>query len=186
MSKKLSEEQRRKMSESAKKRECKIQKGMQERKPHYFIDGVEFKECAKCKTIKELDSFWKEKRRWDGLGSKCKDCANTAAKKRYHNNVGFAAKDKKFAINRRREIKKQCIEYLGNKCGRCDLEHEYLKNTAIFQFHHRYPEEKDFAIASVGHRKFEKLKNELDKCLLLCANCHNLVHWQIDGSDDEL
>lgn len=37
------------------------------------------------------------------------------------------------------------------------------------------PLEKEFTISG-GTRSFESLKLELDKCVLLCANCHRELH----------
>jgi formate-dependent nitrite reductase cytochrome c552 subunit len=48
------------------------------------------------------------------------------------------------------------------------------------EFHHLEPSEKDFGIGSKGHtRSFEKIKLELDKCNLLCANCHREEHSKL-------
>jgi hypothetical protein len=43
-------------------------------------------------------------------------------------------------------------------------------------FHHLNTEEKDFAISDGNIRSFEKIKSELDKCILLCSNCHAEIH----------
>ena len=45
----------------------------------------------------------------------------------------------------------------------------------VYDFHHRDPSQKDFSI-SKNAKSFEKCKQELDKCDLLCANCHRLRH----------
>lgn len=56
------------------------------------------------------------------------------------------------------------------KCG-------YNKCEAALQFHHRNPEEKSFGIAAKGEaRSWVKTVKELDKCDLLCANCHAELH----------
>jgi predicted HNH restriction endonuclease len=49
-----------------------------------------------------------------------------------------------------------------------------------FDFHHLDPAEKDFSIAKVTKLHFgEAIFAELDKCALLCANCHREVHGGI-------
>lgn len=70
-------------------------------------------------------------------------------------------------------IKRQCIDYLGGKCMRCGLEDECVN---LYDFHHRDPKEKDFTIGDARRRTFESLQEELDKCELLCANCHRRAH----------
>ena len=68
------------------------------------------------------------------------------------------------------------IKYLGGKCKRCGLECEE-DMIGVFSFHHRNPEEKDFGISSKYDRlSWEKIKKELDKCELVCNNCHGRIH----------
>ena len=73
--------------------------------------------------------------------------------------------------NKRLKTKIQCIEYLGGKCQNCG----YDKSYGALDFHHKNPSEKDFCIT--GDKSFEILKPELDKCILLCANCHRELHY---------
>lgn len=74
---------------------------------------------------------------------------------------------------RRRTVKRMAVEYKGGKCIRCG----YSKCITALQFHHRDPAEKDFGIgAKGGMAAWSKLKIELDKCDLLCSNCHAEIH----------
>jgi len=74
---------------------------------------------------------------------------------------------------KRRALKNKAIEYKGGKCISCG----YNKCPGALTFHHTNPAEKEFGIASDGiYRKFEKIKEELDKCILLCMNCHAELH----------
>lgn len=83
-------------------------------------------------------------------------------------------KDTKRSRERRKEFKTKAILYLGGKCIKCD----YAKSMNALEFHHRNPNEKEFSLskALTGKWKWERLKAELDKCDLLCANCHREVH----------
>lgn len=73
----------------------------------------------------------------------------------------------------RKKTKKLLIEYKGGKCEICG----YNKCDRALQFHHRNPEEKDFGLSTRGLTKsLEELKREVDKCALLCGNCHMEVH----------
>lgn len=78
------------------------------------------------------------------------------------------------SVQRRRlKIKQMAVEYKGGKCEVCG----YNKCNRALQFHHRDPTEKDFGIASKGVcRAWEKVKEELDKCAMVCANCHAEIH----------
>lgn len=60
-------------------------------------------------------------------------------------------------------------------CTRCGEKH-----LATLDFHHRDPAAKGFGIAAaLGRMSSEKrLKQEIDKCDILCANCHRKLHWE--------
>lgn len=83
------------------------------------------------------------------------------------------------AVQRKRDnLKLQAVAYKGGKCECCG----YNKCVQALEFHHLDPNEKDFGIGSGGvTRSFEKLKVELDKCIMLCANCHREVHAGLIG-----
>jgi hypothetical protein len=58
-------------------------------------------------------------------------------------------------------------------CKECGERHP-----ACLEFHHRDPEHKKFLIASVAFRlSDEKMKAEIEKCDVLCSNCHRKHHW---------
>ena len=79
--------------------------------------------------------------------------------------------DKHQAAARRCALKERAIAYLGGACRICG----YDKWPAAFDFHHLDPMGKDFTI-SEAMTSWERIKPELDKCELLCANCHREVH----------
>jgi hypothetical protein len=77
--------------------------------------------------------------------------------------------------NRQRTERKQwAIEYKGGKCARCGG----VFHPAVYDFHHKDPTQKDFAPARALRLSIERAKAELDKCDLLCSNCHRLTHHE--------
>lgn len=76
--------------------------------------------------------------------------------------------------DRFREYKKQAVEYKGGKCQKCG----YDKCVAALDFHHINPEEKDPNWRKMRNWTFERIKPELDKCILVCGNCHAEIHYQ--------
>lgn len=72
-----------------------------------------------------------------------------------------------------RQEKQKMVDYKGGKCERCG----YNKCIAALEFHHKDPTQKDFDISSGPSFKMKKMKNELDKCNLLCSNCHKEFHF---------
>jgi len=78
----------------------------------------------------------------------------------------------KAVAKRRKKVKLMAIEYKGSKCQICG----YKKCVAALELHHIKKSEKSFGIGDKGYtRSWEKTRLELDKCVLLCANCHREV-----------
>lgn len=82
----------------------------------------------------------------------------------------------KHVMKRRKKIKEMAIEYMGGCCRECG----YKKCIAALEFHHLDPTKKDFSLSNRGYcRSWEKVKKELDKCIMVCANCHREIHWKM-------
>jgi 5-methylcytosine-specific restriction endonuclease McrA len=71
-----------------------------------------------------------------------------------------------------RSVKQRCIDYLGGSCQLCG----YKRCNSALELHHKDPNEKDPDYLKLRNRSFEKIEKELDKCALLCSNCHREVH----------
>lgn len=79
----------------------------------------------------------------------------------------------KAVAKRRKKIKELAIAYKGGKCCIC----EYSKCKSALDFHHLDNSEKKFGLSVKGlTRSWIKTKEELDKCVLVCANCHREIH----------
>ena len=106
------------------------------------------------KENKSLSDFY-NRRGKSGSSCYCKICSNDQA------------------LDRQRKFKIDCIEYKGGCCSLCG----YKKYIGALEFHHKNPSEKDFTIANQKKTKFDdRIKKELDKCILVCANCHREIH----------
>jgi len=83
-----------------------------------------------------------------------------------------AEKNKQFAEKRRQWL----VNYKsGLKCARCGESHP-----ATLTFHHVKPLDKSFAIGDTRFTlkiSLKRLLAEIDKCEVLCANCHAKEHW---------
>jgi len=78
-----------------------------------------------------------------------------------------------YVIKRRKQIRLKAIRQLGGRCMKCG----YSKYPEVLEFHHKNPKQKDFNVSAKGHcRSWERVKKEIEKCLLLCANCHREIH----------
>ncbi len=77
----------------------------------------------------------------------------------------------------RKKQKIYAVNYLGGKCVLCG----YDKSMRALQFHHKDAKGKDFTISkSSPYIKEDVLNAELDKCILLCSNCHAELHENLD------
>lgn len=74
--------------------------------------------------------------------------------------------------NFRTRLKERATYVLGNKCQICG----YDKCIQALDFHHVNPEEKEFDFKGNTNRSWQATRNEIQKCILLCANCHREVH----------
>ena len=82
---------------------------------------------------------------------------------------------------RRNNLKIKAIEYKGGKCEICG----YDKCVDALDFHHLDPSEKEFRISDGYTRSWEKVQIELDKCMLVCANCHREIHAELHKKEKE-
>lgn len=107
----------------------------------------------------------------DNRGTKriCKICENEyeGGHRRHKDKCGRC-----YSLAYRTRTKQQAINYKGGKCSVCG----YDKYLGSLHFHHVYPETKSYTIGQINFRKFELIVDELDKCILVCSNCHGEIH----------
>ena len=105
------------------------------------------------------------------------------ARKRAYQNAWYAKnKDKRDAANSRWE--KKNVDFFkefkqGLACERCGEREPFC-----LEFHHKDPSQKDFDVSTAVRRFSRKrLMEEIDKCLILCANCHRKEHRRLKELD---
>jgi len=117
------------------------------------------KKCRTCGLEKDRSSFPATGThvRADGVRTRlvkadCKECHNAKTMLRHQ----------------------QMLEQLGVvfACERCG----YDRCKSNIEFHHRDPSEKDFTVAGRPSVSMKKLKEEIDKCVVLCSICHGELH----------
>ena len=129
--------------------------------------------CDTCKTSKNLLAFNKNRAKKDGLNSICKECSKLRSRKYYKEN-----REKHIKVIRTRNILlqkriKSCINKIKNAgCQTCSE-----RSFCCIDFHHINEEERENHISAMAHYcSLKKLKEEIEKCCLLCANCHRKFH----------
>lgn len=79
--------------------------------------------------------------------------------------------------NTTRNHKITLVQYKGGKCEICG----YNRCIAALDFHHRNPNEKDPNWRNMRRWNPERVKREVNKCQLVCRNCHSEIHYGING-----
>lgn len=133
------------------------------------------KKCCTCKKQKSLSEFVKSRKTKDGYGWRCKECHNKAERESRIKNKKLPEYETylKYLRDWKERFKKECIRYKGGKCSVCG----YDKCVAALDFHHINPTEKDFKIGKGRHVLDDIMERELDKCILICTNCHRELHY---------
>ncbi|MBP9751982.1 MAG: HNH endonuclease [Candidatus Moranbacteria bacterium] len=76
---------------------------------------------------------------------------------------------------RRKAMRARAVEYKGGRCSRCG----YDRCDAALEFHH-VDGQKDFGISQDGlTRSWERIRKEIEKCILICSNCHREEHVRL-------
>lgn len=127
------------------------------------------KTCYTCKANKDIQDFNKNKSRKDGFNSICRQCSKSSSKQYYRlNSQKHKLETAKRAKQQKEKNKEFVYSYLLTHpcvaCGEADpivLEFDHLKD-------------KKFEIARMvaSGFSFSSIKTEIDKCQVLCANCH--------------
>lgn len=107
--------------------------------------------CSKCLIIKSSDNYY-------GKSKVCRLCHTIKSNER------------------KRAFKAMLVNENGGGCLLCG----YAKCFGALSFHHVHKNTKDFCIADVGclmsEKSVERVRQEIKKCVLLCANCHQELH----------
>lgn len=122
------------------------------RRRRTVVDGKLF--CSVCGEFKTEDQFYKKGTR---LSFSCKMCTY------------------QYTLRRIRRKKEEFVALLGSKCVMCGL--SYPEEPAcVFDIHHEDPSTKEYNPSKLKMMSKEKIEHELKKCVLLCSNCHRIVH----------
>ncbi len=128
--------------------------------------------CPACKEDKLLAEFnWRNQARGtrDGV---CRQCASRLVK-RY-----FAGRQK-----RRQAEKARVVRQMGDRCTRCGAAGLPV---ACYQFHHNDPATKEHEVSTIFRSNGLAYPEEIEKCSLVCANCHLVLHHGAETVDDVL
>jgi len=127
------------------------------------------KKCCICNEEKKLTEFRKDKCQTKGYQHLCKVCARARSNAHYQ-------KYKETILTRNKKRAEKVLQYIreykqNNACTVCGE-----KEIVCLDFHHLDPSQKNFQLSSVYTQSIETVKCEIEKCILVCKNCHAKIH----------
>lgn len=125
--------------------------------------------CTKCGEIKPLEAFPPVRRGEPKLQTWCRECFAEANARNYRkNHEREKARLLRQITERRAEVREKIIEYLReHPCIDCG-EHDIV----VLEFDHVGDKVADISVYAGGGRTWARVKAEIDKCEVRCANCH--------------
>jgi len=131
------------------------------------------KRCNTCKKKKPLSEFNRKASKKDGLQGVCRECNRKSSKKYYASNK---QKHKAYIKSKKAELLDLVNDIKAkSKCLLCPEIH-----IATLDFHHRDPSTKEMEISKAVYAGWpkEKLLAEIEKCDVICSNCHRKLEWK--------
>ena len=118
--------------------------------------------CSQCKKSLDESNFYERKR--GGKQAICISCRKILNEINYQNNKNKVMDNKNQRIERNRKF---IVSILRMGCVDCNS-----KDIRVLEFDHL--RNKTLGIAQMRSHSLERLKEEIDKCEVVCANCHNI------------
>ena len=139
------------------------------------------KHCSNCNQLLPISEFWKDKSNKDGYCYRCKACSKKAKGRRI----------KPSHLRKRQTVRgiapdgitvQQKLDWIRDTkedkpcacCGRSE-------HWSAMDYHHLDESSKEFSLSQIRQFKtaeitLEMIKQEIEKCVLLCAICHRMLH----------
>lgn len=122
--------------------------------------------CAYCKTDKPISDYAKSQQNDKG---RCRSCQSKLSKDHHKRNK---EKYREASLRYRAKYQKIITEKKEVPCHDCGQNYP----SYVMDFDHRNGEEKEFNVshARAGGKTIEQLLEEINKCDVVCANCHRI------------
>lgn len=130
--------------------------------------------CGCGSELKNKDKYGRDKQFINGHNGRKYEDPTQFKREWNHRNRESRYKTK---MMRGRGLKAKVVVLMGGSCIVCNLEYNG-KNACVFQLHHEDPSNKLFVVntRTLINYAWVKILNEIEKCILLCANCHFIHH----------
>lgn len=128
--------------------------------------------CTTCKQEKENEEFFFKNKSTGRRHAICKTCKRNVDKEHYQNSE---QRRKKMRINALESIKraKEFVDRVKKiatcRCGE--------KRFYVLEFHHIHSKDQNISELVKRGSSISRIKGEIRKCIILCANCHRETHY---------
>ena len=131
---------------------------------------METKLCPKCNQVKSLEEYNKHKVK--GTQPWCRECTKAKDKSYYERNRNDRKeKIREYTRQARERIAEFLVQVKSKGCCMCPE-----KEVCCMDMHHLCDKRFNIADAIRKAVSIEKLQLEVDKCIVLCSNCHRKLH----------
>lgn len=141
----------------------------------FFLISKEIMQtCKLCGISKPHTSeFYRSTGNGEKLRKQCRECERILShKRRTDDPENYRLKYNDWERQRKRDGKAKSVEYKGGKCSMCGG----VFHQSVYDFHHVDPFLKELNVGQSMKIPWVDLKQELDKCIMVCSNCHRLIH----------
>lgn len=137
--------------------------------------------CKYCNEIKALEEMTKDRTRPSGYKDSCKQCYKEREKRRrLENPEKYREAQERYKKREERRVpglsyveKRKILDTIKSERG-CYFCFE--ATPICLDFHHRDMSEKEFTVSKHFHRPISVLLAEIEKCEVICSNCHRKLH----------
>jgi hypothetical protein len=141
---------------------------------------METKKCTRCGCVKNIDEFYDRDSNKDGKSKTCIKCLNYYSGQHYIDN-----KDAYIINIRKRKTFLRSFIFRVKRRSVCSICGE--KRYWVLEFHHTGELKKEYGISKMASNgcSISKIKTELRKCIIVCANCHKDIHHGENSGQEE-
>src|SRR5262245_49319603 len=145
---------------------------------------MEAKEGGRCGECKPLDDFNKRESSKDGKQSYCRECNRKRSRRYYSDHHDHHIAVIRAYRQRRRLLWQGWINAIkaANGCALCRE-----TDPVCLEFHHPDPTTKKFDVGACTRlcTRWGSVVEEIQKCVVLCSNCHKKVHAGRESVDNK-
>jgi hypothetical protein len=130
------------------------------------------KKCSRCKKNKILSEFYLQTASKDGYARHCIICAKEYKKENYQLNKATIIARNALVQKKHRAKAKIWYEALKESIPCADCKKKYP--ACVMDYHHLRDKKYNLAYMVKSGFSHQTILIEIDKCVLLCANCHRI------------